>query len=84
MDEPTENDQVAITTLIEETYAAISDGDPGTSRFFAHPDIAIAGSGRRTGPRPSSGATPTDGHGVTGAGQSHRRSHGFRDLTDDA
>jgi hypothetical protein len=40
MDEPTENDQVAITTLIEETYAAISDGDPGTSRFFAHPDIA--------------------------------------------
>ena len=46
MDKPTERDQVAITALIEETYAAMSSGDPGTSRFFAHPDIAIAGSGQ--------------------------------------
>ena len=135
MDEPTDIDEVAIEALIEETYAAMSNGDPGTSRFFAHPDIAIAGSGQgelvvgpdmaarmaaavtdlgyrwtpdevliwvrgdfawarssatsrsgrtrpprmsRTGRRASSGAMPTDGRGVTGAGRSHRRSHGFR------
>ena len=38
-------DQDAIRTLIAETYAAMSSGQPGTARFFAHPDIAIAGSG---------------------------------------
>ena len=46
MDEPTENDQVAIMDLIEQTHAAMSNADPETSRFFAHPDIAIAGSGQ--------------------------------------
>ena len=38
-------DQDAIRTLIADTYAAMSSGQPGTARFFAHPDIAIAGSG---------------------------------------
>jgi SnoaL-like domain len=46
MDDPTAPDKVAITRLIEETYAAMSSGQPGASPFFAHPDIAIAGSGQ--------------------------------------
>jgi len=36
----------AIRALIAETYAAMSSGESGTARFFAHPDIAIAGSGQ--------------------------------------
>lgn len=32
--------------MITDTYAALSSGEPGTARFFAHPDIAIAGSGQ--------------------------------------
>jgi len=38
-------DQDAIRALIAATYAAMSSGESGTARFFAHPDIAIAGSG---------------------------------------
>ncbi len=40
------DDETRIRTLIAETYAAMSSGEPGTSRFFEHPDIAIAGSGQ--------------------------------------
>ena len=40
------NDEDAIRALIAATYAAMSSGEPGTARFFAHPDIAIAGSGQ--------------------------------------
>jgi len=39
-------DQDAIRALIAATYAAMSSGESGTARFFAHPDIAIAGSGQ--------------------------------------
>ena len=39
-------DERAIRGLIAETYAAMSSGEPGTARFFAHPDIGIAGSGQ--------------------------------------
>ncbi len=39
-------EQDAIRALITDTYAAMSSGEPGTARFFAHPDIAIAGSGQ--------------------------------------
>ena len=39
-------DQDAIRALIAATYDAMSSGEPGASRFFAHPDIAIAGSGQ--------------------------------------
>jgi len=45
MDGLTGTDEDAIRTLITDTYAAMSSGQPGTARFFAHPDIAIAGSG---------------------------------------
>lgn len=41
-----DTDDDAIRALIADTYAAMSSGEPGTSRFFAHPDIAIAGSGQ--------------------------------------
>jgi hypothetical protein len=44
--EASDRDQDAIRALITETYAALSSGEPGTARFFAHPDIAIAGSGQ--------------------------------------
>ena len=40
------DDEKRIRSLIAETYAAMSSGEPGTSRFFEHPDIAIAGSGQ--------------------------------------
>lgn len=40
------DDEMHIRSLIAETYAAMSSGEPGTSRFFDHPDIAIAGSGQ--------------------------------------
>lgn len=40
-----DQNQDAIRVLITETYAAMSSGESGTARFFAHPDIAIAGSG---------------------------------------
>ena len=43
-DSPAEQD--AIRSLIADTYAAMSSNEPGTARFFAHPDIAIAGSGQ--------------------------------------
>jgi ketosteroid isomerase-like protein len=46
MDDPIDQDEDAIRALITETYAALSSGDAGTARFFAHPDIAIAGSGQ--------------------------------------
>src|SRR5688572_6816851 len=46
MDDPNDPDQIAIRTLIDDTYAAMSSGEPGTARFFSHPDIAIAGSGQ--------------------------------------
>src|SRR6188472_375442 len=39
-------DERAIRELIAATYAAMSSGQPGTARFFAHPDISIAGSGQ--------------------------------------
>lgn len=39
-------DERAIRSLVIDTYAAMSSGNPGTARFFAHPDIAIAGSGQ--------------------------------------
>ncbi len=39
-------DEAAIRTLIVQTYAALSGGEPGAARLFAHPDIAIAGSGQ--------------------------------------
>src|SRR3954451_22980467 len=38
-------DERAIRDLIDATYAAMSSGESGTDRFFAHPDISIAGSG---------------------------------------
>jgi hypothetical protein len=44
--EATSNDEQAIDALIRDTYAAMSSREPGTARFFAHPDIAIAGSGQ--------------------------------------
>ena len=50
------DDETRIRSLIAETYAAMSSREPGTSRFFAHPDIAIAGSGQgelATGPEES-------------------------------
>ena len=40
------DDERAIRELIAATYAAMSSGEPGTDRFFAHPDISIAGSGQ--------------------------------------
>jgi len=46
MTEPADPDERAIRALIADTYAAMSSGEPGTARFFAHPDIAIAGSGQ--------------------------------------
>ena len=46
MMEPVDGDERAIETLIRDTYAAMSNREPGASRFFAHPDIAIAGSGQ--------------------------------------
>jgi hypothetical protein len=46
MTEPADPDERAIRALIADTYAAMSSGQPGTARFFAHPDIAIAGSGQ--------------------------------------
>src|SRR5258705_12624202 len=39
-------DERAIRELIAATYAALSSGAPGADRFFAHPDISIAGSGQ--------------------------------------
>lgn len=45
MQDDTKDDRAAITSLIGETYAALSSTGPGSERFFAHPDIAIAGSG---------------------------------------
>ena len=46
MDDASARDEDAIRALIADTYAAMSSGSPGTARFFAHPDIAIAGSGQ--------------------------------------
>ena len=40
------DDERAIRELIAETYEAMSSRKPGTARFFAHPDIGIAGSGQ--------------------------------------
>ena len=39
-------DESAIRALISETYAALSGQADGTAQLFAHPDIAIAGSGQ--------------------------------------
>ena len=39
-------DEQAIRELIAATNAAMSSGQPGTDRFFVHPDISIAGSGQ--------------------------------------
>jgi SnoaL-like domain len=39
-------DERVLRELIAETYAAMSSREPGTARFFAHPDIAITGSGQ--------------------------------------
>jgi hypothetical protein len=67
MDEPRDSDQVAIRTLIDDTYAAMSSGKLGTARFFSHPDIAIAGSGQGelvVGPEMAAGMAD----GVTGLG----------------
>ena len=46
MDDAVARDVDAIRTLISDTYAAMSGGVPGTARYFAHRDIAIAGSGQ--------------------------------------
>lgn len=46
MNPSVEADEAAIRRLIIDTYAAMSSGEPGTSRYFSHPDIAIAGSGQ--------------------------------------
>jgi hypothetical protein len=46
MTDPADLDERAIRALIADTYAAMSSGQPGTARFFAHPDISIAGSGQ--------------------------------------
>ena len=72
MDEPDDQDEIAIRALIAETYAAMSSGRPGTARYFAHPDIAIAGSGQRptdrSSGRPSIGRRRTTvGTGCDGA-----------------
>src|SRR6187397_1505976 len=40
------DEERAIRELIAATYAAMSSVEPGTERFFAHPDISIAGSGQ--------------------------------------
>ena len=40
------DDETRIRALIAETYAAMSSRETGTFPFFAHPDIAIAGSGQ--------------------------------------
>ena len=62
MDEPNDQDEIAIRALIAETYAAMSSGRPGTARYFAHPDIAIAGSGLGELVRgPASAASMADG-----------------------
>ena len=45
MHEERDTAEAEIRHLIAETYAAMSSGEPGTARFFAHADIAIAGSG---------------------------------------
>lgn len=39
-------DERAIRQLIADTYAAMSSREAGAARFFAHPDISIAGSGQ--------------------------------------
>jgi SnoaL-like protein len=46
MHDPTDQDEGAIRALIAATYAALSSGEPGSARYFAHADIAIAGSGQ--------------------------------------
>ena len=62
MDEPDDQDEIAIRALIAETYAATSSGRPGTARYIAHPDIAIAGSGQGELVRgPGSAARMADG-----------------------
>ena len=62
MDEPDDREEIAIRALIAETYAAMSSGRPGTARYFAHPDIAIAGSGQGELVRgPASAARMADG-----------------------
>lgn len=45
MTDATASAERSIRALITDTYAAMSSGEPGTARFFAHPDIAITGSG---------------------------------------
>ena len=42
----TASDELGIRSLITDTYAALSGRQPGPARLFAHPDIAIAGSGQ--------------------------------------
>ena len=62
MDEPDDQDEIAIRALIAETYAATSSGRPGTARYIAHPAIAIAGSGQGELVRgPGSAARMADG-----------------------
>lgn len=45
MQDDVQRDRRAIEALITETYRALSSEGSGAERFFAHPDIAIAGSG---------------------------------------
>jgi SnoaL-like protein len=45
MQDDVDRDRRAIEALIIDTYGALSSREPGAERFFADPDIAIAGSG---------------------------------------
>ena len=45
MQDDIDRDRRAIEALIIETYGALSNGKPGAERYFADPEIAIAGSG---------------------------------------
>jgi len=45
MQDDIDRDRRAIEALIIETYGALSSGKPGAERYFADPEIAIAGSG---------------------------------------
>jgi len=45
MQDDIDRDRRAIEALIIKTYGALSSGKPGAERYFADPEIAIAGSG---------------------------------------
>ena len=45
MQDDIDRDRRAIEALIIKTYGPLSSGKPGAERYFADPEIAIAGSG---------------------------------------